>query len=213
MDKLKKIADSVKPRHIITVCAAVFGAICAVLLHWLLVSFTGFDTLIAAVPALAVFAAAVYAGVKFAPALEGIAEKLLTREMILYLVFGVLTTLIDFIVFYVSYNYLHIEETIATALAWCFAVVFAYLTNRKWVFESKERSAKGIAAEAGKFLAARLLSLALSELIVIIIMKWMGFDGKLGSIVTKIICSVVVIIFNYVAGKLVVFRKKDEQQK
>ncbi len=135
-------------------------------------------------------------------------KKLFSREVILYLLFGVLTTVIDFIVFYFAYNYLHIDEMIATALAWCFAVVFAYVTNRIFVFESKEKDKVGILREIGLFVGARLISLGISELIVLLIMKVMGFDGKLGSIVTKLICAIVVVIFNYIASKLVIFNKK-----
>ncbi len=140
--------------------------------------------------------------------LSGILKKLMTREVIMYLIFGVLTTAVDFIVFYCAYNFLHIDEMIATAIAWCVAVVFAYVTNRIFVFESKEKD--GILREIGLFLSARLLSLGISELIVFIIMKLMGFDGKLGSIVTKLICAVVVVIFNYFASKLVIFRNRPD---
>ncbi len=142
--------------------------------------------------------------------LSGILKKLMTREVIMYLIFGVLTTAIDFIVFYCAYNFLHIDEMIATAIAWCVAVIFAYVTNRIFVFESKENEKNGILREIGLFLSARLLSLGISELIVFVIMKLLGFDGKLGSIVTKLVCSVVVVIFNYFASKLVIFRNTSD---
>ncbi len=136
-------------------------------------------------------------------------DKLLTREVILYLVFGGLTTVIDFIVFYCAYNFLSIDEMISTAIAWCAAVIFAYVTNRLFVFESKETEKNGILREIGLFVGARLISLGISELIVLLIMKVMGFDGKLGSIVTKLVCAVVVVIFNYFASKLVIFKKNN----
>lgn len=139
------------------------------------------------------------------------ARKLFSREVIMYLIFGVLTTAIDFIVFYCAYNFLHIDEMVATAAAWCFAVIFAYVTNRVFVFESKEKNRVGILREFSLFIGARLISLGISELIVLLIMKIMGFDGKLGSIVTKLVCAVVVIIFNYIASKTVIFRKKQHK--
>lgn len=141
--------------------------------------------------------------------LKELLKKLLTREVILYLIFGVLTTVIDFIVFYCTYNFLHIDEMLATAIAWCAAVIFAYITNRLFVFESKESESKGILREIGLFVGARLISLGISEVIVLLMMKVMGFDGKLGSIVTKLVCAIVVVIFNYFASKLVIFRKKQ----
>ncbi len=137
-------------------------------------------------------------------------KKLLTREVILYLIFGVLTTVIDFIVFYCAYNFLHIDEMLATAIAWCAAVVFAYVTNRLFVFESREKESVGILREIGLFVGARLISLGISELIVLLIMKVIGFDGKVGSVVTKLVCAVVVVIFNYFASKLVIFKKNNE---
>ncbi len=139
-------------------------------------------------------------------------RKLLTKEVILYLVFGGLTTVIDFIVFYFSYNILHIDEMVSTAIAWCFAVIFAYVTNRLFVFESKEKEKTGLLREFGLFIGARLLSLGISELIVLLIMKVIGFDSELGSIVTKLVCAVVVVIFNYFASKFVIFRKGDSEK-
>ncbi len=141
--------------------------------------------------------------------IRNIIDRLLSREVIMYLVFGVFTTVIDFIAFYFAYNSLHIDEMIATAIAWCFAVVFAYITNRIFVFESKEKNKVGILRELSLFLGARLLSLGISELVVLLMMKILGFDGRLGSIVTKLICAVVVVVFNYIASKAVIFRKKN----
>lgn len=139
--------------------------------------------------------------------IKKITDKLLTKEVILYFVFGMLTTVIDFFAFYFAYNFLHIDEMISTAIAWCFAVIFAYVTNRIFVFESKETDKKRILREMGLFVSARLLSLGISEIIVLLIMKVMGFDGELGSIITKLICAVVVFIFNYIASKLIIFKK------
>ncbi len=128
----------------------------------------------------------------------------------MYLIFGLLTTAIDFVVFYCAYNFLHIDEMIATAIAWCIAVIFAYITNRLFVFESKEKEKAGIIREFSLFIGARLISLGLSELIVLLMMKVMGFDGRLGSIVTKLVCAVVVIIFNFFASKFLIFKRNGE---
>ncbi len=143
--------------------------------------------------------------------IKALCRKLLTREVILYLLFGVLTTAIDFFVFFCAYNFFHIDEMIATAVAWCFAVVFAYITNRIFVFESNEKERTGIIREISLFIGARLLSLGISELIVLVMMKLLGFDGKIGSIVTKLVCAVVVVIFNYIASKLFIFKSNDSK--
>lgn len=211
MDKIKDAAKKLLTvKNLILACSIVCAALVNVLVYWLLADQAGWNAVWASIIAVIAGGAVAALGLMFSGKASALIEKFLTREILLYLIFGGLTTVIDFIIFYVSYNYLHIDEMIATVIAWCGAVAFAYVTNRIWVFESKENTRQGILKEAGMFLSARLLSLGISELIVLFIMKLMGFDGKIGSIVTKIVSSIVVIIFNYFASKLVIFKDKEE---
>lgn len=139
--------------------------------------------------------------------IKGLLEKLLNRETVLYLVFGVLTTVINYAVFFLFHSVFSLHELAANAVAWVVAVVFAYVTNRTIVFRSREDSGTGVMREVALFFGARLLSFGIDELIVLIMMTWLG----IGSLPTKIVSNVVVVIFNYFASKLVIFRKKKEQ--
>lgn len=198
-------------KNLILACSIVCAALVNVLVFWLLTEQAGWGAVPSSILAVIAGGAVAALGLMFSGRAAQLIEKFLTKEILLYLIFGGLTTVIDFAVFYLSYNYLHIDEMIANVIAWCAAVVFAYVTNRIWVFESKETTKQGILKEMGMFLSARLMSLGIAELIVLFIMKLLGFDSKLGSIVTKIISSIVVIIFNYFASKLVIFKDKEEQ--
>lgn len=126
------------------------------------------------------------------------------REIILYLVFGIGTTAVDFAVSLSLVYLLHVNLYVSKVIAWVCAVVFAYVTNRIFVFQSENKGAKKILAEAGEFVTGRLISLGLQELMMAIL-----YDGmEMGELTVLILSSVLVIILNYIFGKLLVFRKK-----
>ena len=115
---------------------------------------------------------------------------------------------------------------ISNVLAWIFAVAFAYVTNKLFVFESKSWEGKVLAKEIPSFVAARLFSLGVEELGLIIFVNFLHFDSKVfhiplinfdlsGEMTAKIILAVVVVILNYFFSKLVIFKKKKapEQEK
>ena len=125
------------------------------------------------------------------------------RELLSYLFFGVLTTVVN----YVSYLLLAPffgTTTIPTAIAWVLSVAFAYLTNRRWVFRSQAKGAAAILREAGSFVGARLISGVIDVGIMWVFADRMGFNDKL----VKLASNVFVVIFNYIASKLIIFRKK-----
>lgn len=128
------------------------------------------------------------------------------KEIINYLIFGVLTTLVSLIVYYVSvFTFLNPENSIqlqiANILSWIAGVAFAYVTNRKYVFESTE---KNKLKEAGKFVMARLVTLAMDMIIM-----WLGVTVlHLNDKIIKLISQVVIIVFNYIFSKILVFTKK-----
>ena len=132
------------------------------------------------------------------------------KSIILYIIFGGLTTVVDWSVSFTLY-YLWgdaIEATPwlihgANVIAWVAAVTFAYVTNRIWVFESKRKGFFPIVCEIAAFAGGRVLTLLLQEAIMGVFCTWLG----LNEFVFKIIAAVLVIILNYFISKLLVFRK------
>lgn len=126
------------------------------------------------------------------------------REQILYVFFGGCTTLVNIVAYFLSTRYLAMGELPATILAWILSVVFAYITNRIWVFQSTVQGLQGIIKEIGAFFAARgttgLLDLGVMYLFVTVL--------HCNDMVVKIVSNIVVIILNYVISKLLIFRRK-----
>lgn len=129
---------------------------------------------------------------------------LTSPEMILYLVFGVLTTVINIVVFEVCYNRLGWSWQAANALAWILAVAFAFITNKVWVFRSKSFQANIFWKELLGFLAARLFSLGVDYACMWLFIDILAWNG----LPSKIVDNVIVVVINYVLSKLVIFRKK-----
>ena len=129
---------------------------------------------------------------------------LTSREMLLYLLFGVLTTLINIVVFDRCYYALRWPWQTANALAWVLAVAFAFITNKLWVFRSKSFRAGVFWRELAGFVAARLLSLGVDYACMWLLIDVLAWNGLLA----KIVDNVIVIVINYVLSKLVIFRKK-----
>ena len=132
------------------------------------------------------------------------------KSVILYIIFGGLTTVVDWSVSFLLY-YLWGEAIDATpillhganVIAWVAAVAFAYVTNRIWVFESKRRGFVPIVCEIAAFAGGRVLTLILQEVIMAVFCTWLGLNEYL----FKLVAAVLVIIANYVLSKLIVFRK------
>lgn len=125
-------------------------------------------------------------------------------DIISYLFFGALTTLVNYLVYLPCYNWLGLSATVSNIIAWAAAVIFAYLTNKPFVFRSYDWSMKTVLPEFTKFLGCRVGSGVLETLIIFITVDCLNFNGNL----MKIITSVLVVILNYVASKLLVFKKK-----
>jgi putative flippase GtrA len=133
------------------------------------------------------------------------------KSIILYIIFGGLTTVVDWSVSFTLY-YLWgdaIEATPwlihgANVIAWVAAVAFAYVTNRIWVFESKRRGFAPIVGEIAAFAGGRVFTLLLQEVLMAIFFTWLGFNEY----VVKIVAAVLVVILNYFISKIFVFRKK-----
>lgn len=125
------------------------------------------------------------------------------RSELIYLVFGVLTTVVNYIVYFPCDWILH-TAWLSNSIAWVFAVAFAYLTNKPFVFESHDWSAKTVIPEFVKFVGTRVASLVAENLILLVTVDLLGWN-RIG---WKLAASVLVVIMNYVGSKLLVFRKK-----
>lgn len=132
---------------------------------------------------------------------EKILKKIFNKEVILYLIFGVLTTIVDFIVFYISNKTLKIHYVIATCLAWIFAVLFAYLTNKIFVFSAIENK-NNIFKEIFYFFSLRLLSLVLSIIFMVVMIDFMFIP----ELISKILVNIFVVVANYFFSKLFIFK-------
>lgn len=146
------------------------------------------------------------------------------KEIILYLVFGVLTTLVDYLV-YKPITLIapdsEIIATVAKAVAWIAAVVFAFVTNKLFVFEDKRWTRDPVLHQAASFLAARVFTLVLSLLITYFGMKllknWDWFMsipllGTHASDIIWLIQSVLTVVLNYIFSKLWIFKKDSDEK-
>ena len=124
-------------------------------------------------------------------------------DVLAYLFFGVLTTVVNYLVYLPCYNLLHLSAAVSNVLAWAVAVGFAYVTNKPFVFHSYDWSAKTVIPELGKFVGSRIASGGIETLIIFVTVDCLLWNGN----VMKLVTSVLVVILNYVASKLLVFRK------
>ena len=125
-------------------------------------------------------------------------------DILSYLFFGGLTTLVNFVIYYPCYNWLHMTATVSNVIAWAVAVAFAYVTNKPFVFQSHDWSAKTVIPELTKFVGCRVGSGLLETALIFLTVDLLHFNGN----VMKLLLAVVVVILNYVASKLLVFKKE-----
>jgi len=120
------------------------------------------------------------------------------KELFWYVVFGILTTVVNIVVYYL-FSRLGVNYLISNILAWFFSVLFAYITNRKWVFESKSSN---ILKECGLFFGGRIFSGVVDTGLM-----WLFIDIlSIGDMASKVVIQVIVVILNYVISKWVVFK-------
>lgn len=130
------------------------------------------------------------------------------KELFLYLIFGGLTTVVNWIAYYglmavVSWHY-----QIINAIAWAIAVAFAYITNRLLVFSERAHGAKMILLELGAFVAARIFSLGAEAAVL-----WLMIDVlTISELIAKIPAAVLVVVLNYIFSKLFIFRERGEKK-
>ena len=127
------------------------------------------------------------------------------KSVIMYLVFGVLTTLVNIVAYYLLDLNRLFNTVINTSIAWVVAVIFAYVTNKKWVFESKVEGFKDNFKEMMSFFGCRIATGLMDVGIMFVFVDVLGHDDM----IIKIASNVLVVILNYVGSKLLVFTNRD----
>lgn len=125
------------------------------------------------------------------------------HNLITYLFFGALTTLVNFLVYFPLYNWVNLSGTFSNILAWFAAVAFAFLTNKPFVFQSNDWSSKTVVPELIKFVGCRISSGLLETISIYFFVDMLLWNGNW----VKIAVSILVVVLNYVFSKMLVFKK------
>lgn len=124
------------------------------------------------------------------------------KEVLLYSFFGGLTFIVSIGTYAVFNVFLSINELIANVMSWIFAVLFAFLTNRIWVFQAPTNTIQEFVKQMFSFFGGRLVTLAVEEVILLVFITILGF----GSMLIKVAAQIVVIVLNYIISKFYVFK-------
>ena len=124
------------------------------------------------------------------------------KSVLLYLIFGGLTTVINVVTYFITYEILGIANLTSTVIAWVIAVTFAYVTNKLFVFESKKKGSEAL-KEAVNFFACRIGTGVIEIGIMYLFVDVLAFNGT----IMKLITNVIVIIVNYIASKFLIFNE------
>jgi len=127
------------------------------------------------------------------------------REILLYLFFGGLTTLVNAIFYFLSSWGLSLDAWLSSVIAWLFAVLFAFFTNKIIVFKSKAKSGSAV-REVLLFFGARLASLLLNTAVMLVFVDLLALNEPIFFVIGQII----VLVFNYIASKFLIFKRKEE---
>ena len=124
-------------------------------------------------------------------------------DVLVYLFFGGLTTVVNYLVYLPCCQLLGIPAAVSNVIAWVVAVAFAFLTNKPFVFRSHDWSASVVLPELTKFVGCRVGSGLLETLIIFVLVDCLTFSG----LWVKLFTSVMVVVLNYIGSKLLVFKK------
>ena len=130
------------------------------------------------------------------------------REIAAYLIFGVLTTVVNIVVYWLAAHPLNIATVPSSVIAWIASVLFAYVTNRIWVFHSETTEKAGILREMFYFFAARLATGVLDWAFMYVSVDLLHYND----VVMKIVANVIVVIMNYLASKLFIFKSSGNSK-
>lgn len=129
------------------------------------------------------------------------------QHFLLYTLFGSLTTIIDLAVYYILYNLFLIHYLIAQTISWVVAVLFAYVTNKRYVFASRARG-MAMVAEMAKFISGRLFSFGVQTVCLAVLVEFAHWNENL----VRLPVLVIVTILNYIVSRVFVFDKARSQQ-
>ena len=125
------------------------------------------------------------------------------KEIINYLIFGGLTTLVSILTYALFAKIFLINYLISNVLSWIIAVMFAFITNKLYVFESKSKDNKNVVKEITNVFFFRIVSLIIEMIIMYVFVDLLSIDD----LITKIIAQIIVILSNYIFSKVFVFKK------
>lgn len=125
------------------------------------------------------------------------------KDVIPYIFFGVCTTLVNMIVYWLCAHVFLFSVMISTIGAWVLSVLFAYVTNRKYVFHSAANGLEEIAKEVTSFFSCRLLTGCIDLLCMFVFVDVL----QMNDMFIKVMANVLVIVLNYVASKVFIFKK------
>ena len=128
------------------------------------------------------------------------------KDLIPYGIFGVLTTVVNIASYWVAAHPLGLSVVVSTVIAWILSVLFAYATNRKWVFHSEAVGLNAIMKEMTSFFGCRLATGFIDLACMFMFVDVLHFDD----VVIKVIANIIVIVLNYVASKLIIFKHSDK---
>ena len=140
-------------------------------------------------------------------------KKLANKETVLYLIFGVLATVLNIVLFYLFINIWKMSTGLGNILDTIICILFQYFTNRIWVFESKNNGKEAI-KEFIQFILARGITAIVDQIFVVVgvdffVVKYISYSQQgMFNVGIKIISNIVVIVLNYIFSKLFVFNKK-----
>ena len=129
------------------------------------------------------------------------------RELISYVFFGGLTTVVSFGSYFVL-NLIGVNYLVSQVISWILAVAFAYVTNKKYVFDNKNSSKQGLIVQILMFYGSRLFSFGVETLLLTGMVSGLGQNENL----SKVVVSVIKVILNYFTSKLIVFRKNKSDK-
>ena len=139
-------------------------------------------------------------------------KKVFHNEIISYIFFGILTTLVNIIVSFVLKAWLNVEGNIASTVGIVASILFAYFTNRKWVFHSTAHGSKERFAEFGKFILGRAFTMVV-EIVGVFLLNdvlhsfYTVFSENIAYLINKCIITVIVIILSFFISKFFAFKK------
>ena len=131
------------------------------------------------------------------------------KEIINYVIFGGLAMLVNFVSYFIFARVFHIDEVISSGLSWFCSVLFAYVTNKIFVFDSKTNGKKEVIKDCISFFLARIVSGILCDVGTFALMVDVL---HINDIVSKVVTQVMVVIMNYVFSKFIVFKKEKIQE-